>query len=87
MMFTFKRNAEEIETIHVDDMRVAVIFRGGQGATHISMCREPPMGVDMQRLEEAARKADSAGFWQRWPSMGGPGDYRRSLVRVEVTSC
>jgi len=83
MMFTFKRNAEGEETIHVGDVPVAKCLPlcTRHDGEYIPI-RDVP-GVDGDMIVEAIERADEAGFWAA--SVGGADIWVYSPVNNEVT--
>lgn len=60
MLFTFKRDSEGRETIHVGDVAIARVNNHPEGFEWLA---SPPAGVTAERVREAAVKADEDGFW------------------------
>lgn len=65
MLFTFRRDAEGRETIHVGDVAIARIRHDLPAeCDDIEWLASPPAGVTAEHVREAAVKADEAGFWK-----------------------
>lgn len=60
MLFTFRRDAEGRETIHVGDVVIARVTNHPEGFEWLFM---PPAGITHEHVREAAVRADEAGFW------------------------
>ena len=87
MMFTFKRDANGVETIHVGDVCVAKSdgphpYDGSGGFDLI-------YGIGDHAIREAIERADAAGFWDEAMSLNPWANhcFRNAEVTVEVPSC
>lgn len=81
MRFTFRRDEEGTERIYVGDVCAAVKLQTW-APLFVAICSI--CGVTDRHFADAIERADEAGFWDRWPTMGGPGDFRRDRVIVDV---
>lgn len=78
MLFTFKRDAEGRETIHVGDVAIARVTDHFGGFEWLA---SPPAGVTADHVYEAAVNADEAGFF--W-GVDGIESHRVDDVSVSV---
>jgi hypothetical protein len=83
MMFTFKRDANGVETIHVGDACVATL-RNGRSLNWNWGLVVP--GVHSGPIADAIERADEAGFWD-WDHLRNNRPFIRNEVTVEVPSC
>lgn len=80
MQFVFKRDEEGRERIYVGDVFVATVDGPNDGSGRFDLLAH----IQPMHVYDAIERADEAGFWQRWPKMGGEGGYRRREVTVDV---
>lgn len=79
MLFTFRRDAEGRETIHVGDVAIAKVAAN----QFVERLGDAP-GVEHGRILDAIERADEAGFWARKMSARPP-KYVNNYVASEVT--
>lgn len=60
MLFTFRRDADGRETIHVGDVAIA---RTNDGPESFEWLASPPAGITAEHVLEASVMADEALFW------------------------
>jgi hypothetical protein len=80
MQFTFKRDSEGRETIHVADVAIARVTDHPEGFEWLS---SPPSGVTAEHVREAAVKADEMDFWTY--NTGYINDARNYIQRGDYT--
>lgn len=82
MLFTFRRDSDGRETVHVGDVAIARVTDHPEGFEWLS---SPPAGVTAEHVREAAVKADEAGFYgTEWCDDCAEAVNRKDEVMVDV---